>query len=95
MDCEIPLNFTDVIFQSNFASGAGGAITAQFAGDGSSPVAFTRCTFSRNVAGNSGGAVEVLSGHQEFDSCHFEGNSAGEKEQSMFRARNICMASVG
>eukprot|EP00903_Cladosiphon_okamuranus_P012633 g11819.t1 len=76
MDCEIPLNFTDVTFQSNFASGAGGAVTAQFAGDESAPVAFSRCTFSRNRARNSGGAVEVLSGHQEFDSCHFEGNSA-------------------
>eukprot|EP00903_Cladosiphon_okamuranus_P012632 g11818.t1 len=76
MDCEIPLNFTDVTFQSNFASGAGGAVTAQFAGDESAPAAFSRCTFSRNRASNSGGAVEVLSGHQEFDSCHFEGNSA-------------------
>eukprot|EP00903_Cladosiphon_okamuranus_P017290 g15932.t1 len=76
LDYESPLNFTDVTFQSNFASGAGGAVTVQFAGDGSSPVAFSRCTFSQNVAGNSGGAVEVLAGHQEFDSCHFEDNSA-------------------
>ncbi|CAM9138813.1 unnamed protein product, partial [Hapterophycus canaliculatus] len=68
-------SFTNVRFQSNSASGAGGAF-AVYAGTDHLPVFFSRCSFSDNTAAGAGGAVETLSGHQEFVSCDFEGNSA-------------------
>ncbi|CAM9718324.1 unnamed protein product [Scytosiphon promiscuus] len=64
------------IYTVDFQQGTGGAVSAQFAGGDSSPVIFSSCNFSRNEAGNSGGAVEIVSGHQEFEACHFDGNAA-------------------
>ncbi|CAM9790765.1 unnamed protein product [Scytosiphon promiscuus] len=60
---------------SNSASGAGGAI-AMYAGTDHQPATFSGCNFSDNTSEGAGGAVEILSGKQEFISCHFEGNSA-------------------
>lgn len=72
-------NFTDVTFQSNSAS-AGGAVAEYAAGgDVLNPTTFSKCVFSENVASGDGGAVDILSGYQEFVSCDFEGNSAGEE----------------
>ena len=74
---ESGLNFTDVTFHSNTAT-AGGAVVAYGIGSEFRPLTFSRCNFSRNMASGIGGAVDTLIGGQEFYSCHFEGNSAGE-----------------
>lgn len=60
----------------------------------SSPVTFLRCTFSQNAAGNSAGAVKIFFGHQEFDSCLFEGNSAG-KHNNPASVHYVCCHRVG
>lgn len=78
LNCGGPLNFTDVTFQSNSAS-TGGTVAAYVTGDVYGPATFLRCIFSDNVATVTGGAVDPLSGYQEFVSCDFLGNSAGEK----------------
>lgn len=72
-------SFTNLSFQSNSASGAGGAF-AMYAGTDHQPATLSRCNFSGNTANGAGGAVETLSGQQVFISCNFEGNSAGEEK---------------
>ena len=56
-------------------------MTAYGIGTEGSPLMFSRCNFSDNVASGTGGAVEALTGQQEFNLCHFEGNSAGKDSQ--------------
>lgn len=83
-DCDDGFEFTDVTFQSNSAGQDGGAVAAYETGDSSNPGVFTGCSFFDNKANGTGGAVETLSGQQEFYSCGFEGNSAGEERQIRF-----------
>lgn len=78
-------NFTGIVLERNSADGAGGAVAAYEIGTEERPLAFSKCNFSNNVASEdqgTGGAVETLSGHHEFISCTFEGNSAGEEKQA-------------
>ena len=79
---EYGISFTNVTLRSNSASEAGGAVVAYVSGVASDPVTFSGCIFSNNKANGTGGAVETLLGEQQFDSCEFEGNSAGEKRQA-------------
>lgn len=81
LNCDERFNFTHVTFQSNAASGGGGAVAAYVTGTDDNPATFSRCIFSRNAASGTGGAVDTLAGYQEFYSCDFEGNSAGEERQ--------------
>ncbi|CAN0174738.1 unnamed protein product [Ectocarpus sp. 4 AP-2014] len=72
-------NFTDVMFQSNWANEHGGAVMVHGSGSTTEPVVtFARCIFSDNTADGAGGAVDTVLGHQHFYSCDFEGNSAGD-----------------
>lgn len=64
------------MFQSNSASGAGGAVMLEEAENAE----FSDCNFQDNVAYASGGAVETVSGSSQFSSCEFGGNSAGEEK---------------
>ena len=94
-NCERGLGFTESIFHNNSAS-AGGAvaayevgtevyslsITAYQAGTELYTLSFESCSFSDNRAIEIGGAVQTISGHQEFVSCDFEENSAGEEKQT-------------
>lgn len=77
-------DFTDIVFRSNSAE-AGGAFAA-FAGTEDQPITFLGCMFSDNKVNGAGGAVETLSGQQEFFSCVFEGNSAGEETGKCWRS---------
>ena len=82
---ENAFNITSIVFERNSADGAGGAVAAYEIGTEERPLAFSNCIFSNNVASEAqgtGGAVETLSGHHEFISCTFEGNSAGEEKQA-------------
>ena len=78
-------NFTHAIFQSNAASGSGGAVvlgrtTGHFRDTDELPTSmFTRCNFSDNMS-EIGGAVETVEGQLELASCFFKGNLAGKEE---------------
>ncbi|CAN0093617.1 unnamed protein product [Ectocarpus sp. 4 AP-2014] len=79
LNCLFGFTFTGAVFESNSASGAGGAVAAYVSGESdtsSSPVTFTECIFSDNVSNGTGGAVETLAGVESFNSCDFTGNSA-------------------
>ena len=78
----VGLKFTNFTFRSNSAR-IGGAVTVVETGSDDALIAtFEHCIFSDNKASLAGGAVEALSGRQEFLSCGFEGNSAGEAKQT-------------
>eukprot|EP00903_Cladosiphon_okamuranus_P015234 g14080.t1 len=76
-NCVVGLNLTDLTFQSNSATGEGGAVAALAVGKEGSPVTFVNCAFVNNKADGTGGADEFLGGQLSFISCEFEGNSAG------------------
>ncbi|CAM9749701.1 unnamed protein product [Ectocarpus sp. 4 AP-2014] len=65
------VNFTDFVFESNWASGTGGAVVMHT----SSFSSFNRCSFFNNT-GENGGAVSTMLGVEEFSACNFKYNSA-------------------
>ena len=79
----IGFNLANITFHANSATGgSGGAVAAYSTGSGDLLTAtFTRCNFSDNVS-ETGGAVETLAAQLQFDSCSFEGNSAGKERGS-------------
>lgn len=83
------LNFTDVEFQSNSASSAGGAFAA-YAGTDDLPATFSSCLFWNNTANDTGGAIETVSGEHEFISCDFTGNIAGERGGKPCVSKETC-----
>lgn len=100
--CKNAFNFTEFTFEKNSAFD-GGAVAMYESGSEthSLSVVFFYCIFSENVASGSGGAVETLAGQHEFISCDFEGNSAGEENQTTPKAtlyytdgRSFCMHSI-
>lgn len=84
--CENAFNFAQFVFEKNSALD-GGAVAVYQSGSETFglPVVFFECTFLDNVASGNGGAVETLAGQQQFISCDFEGNSAGEEKQTTLR----------
>lgn len=71
---------TNTTFQSNSAGAAAGAVAAYEVGNDIFPTLLSECIFVNNTCHGYGGALDTLAGSQEFVSCEFEDNSAGEKD---------------
>eukprot|EP00752_Nemacystus_decipiens_P018764 g16824.t1 len=75
-NCVADIDFNNVTFQSNWATGGGGALAALSAGGEFTRVSLKFCTFKSNKASGAGGAVDFLVGQLEILSCKFEHNFA-------------------